>query len=188
MREAIERDADAQRAALAGEGDRARVAFRAAAELYRASWDAAPPGSYGRLVGMLKSALLAGDGYEEECAEYARAALGTGDPGSVTAAYAQALAAMILHDDESGCEWALQMRGGSDAFCRTADALVALADRDAAAFSHALEAIVADFAARSEHLTGVAIADTALMLERLAARCGLSASVTSPLLPRTYRT
>ena len=54
---------------------------------------------------------------------------------------------------------------------------------DTAAYRAAVDAIVADFAARSEHLTGVPIADTALMLERLAAERGMAAGVRSPLLP-----
>jgi hypothetical protein len=43
--------------------------------------------------------------------------------------------------------------------------------------------IVADFEGRSEHLTGVPIADTALMLERFAERRGLAARPSSALLP-----
>jgi hypothetical protein len=45
-------------------------------------------------------------------------------------------------------------------------------------------AIVRDFEARTDHLTGVAIADTALVLERLAAPRGLAAGVESVVLPR----
>ncbi len=75
------------------------------------------------------------------------------------------------------------MRGGSDAFDRTADAITALAERDGGAYATALDAIVADFAAREDHLTGVAIADTAAMLERLAAARGMAANASSPLLP-----
>jgi hypothetical protein len=44
-------------------------------------------------------------------------------------------------------------------------------------------AIVADFEGRDEHLTGVPIADTALMLERLAGARGLAAHPASALLP-----
>ena len=58
MAAAIGRDGDAQRALLAGDVNVARAAFAEAAELYRRSWEAAQPASYGRLVGMLKSAVL----------------------------------------------------------------------------------------------------------------------------------
>jgi hypothetical protein len=43
-------------------------------------------------------------------------------------------------------------------------------------------AIAADFETREEHLEGVPIADTALMLERLAAARGMACGPASPLL------
>ncbi len=181
MTAAIERDGVAQRALLAGDLDAARVAFSAAARLYQESWEAAPPGSYGRLVGMLKSAVLAGGGREQ--AEYARAVLEHEGTDSPTAAYAQALAALISGDDDAARMWASRMHGGSDAFDRTAAAIASLARRERGAYAAAVKAIVEDFEQRAEHLTGVAVADTALVLERLAARRGISADVQSPLLP-----
>lgn len=51
MRAAIERDAEAQGALLAGDRDGALAAFHSAADLYRASWETSPPRSYGRLLG-----------------------------------------------------------------------------------------------------------------------------------------
>jgi hypothetical protein len=178
---AIERDGAGQRALLARDEEGARAAFRAAAELYRKSWEAAPPRSYGRLIGLLKSAILAGGGHE--AAYYVRSALADEDVASPPGAYAQGLAALIAGDDEAARAWAARMRGGSDAFERTADALGALAARDPVAYAAALEAIVHDFEQRADHLTGVAIADTAVMIERLAAPRALAAAVTSPLLP-----
>jgi hypothetical protein len=181
MSAAIERDGEAQRAVLAGEHDVARSAFTQAAALYRRSWEAAPPGSYGRLVGMLKAAILAGGGRPE--ANYVRSALADVAGDSPTAAYAVALAALRLGDDAAARDAAAHMRGGSDAFDRTAEAIVALADRDRARYHSALEAIVVDFESREEHLTGVPIADTAVMLERLATPRDMTAGVPSPLLP-----
>ena len=70
-----------------------------------------------------------------------------------------------------------------DAFARAADAVAALAARDAEAYGAAIRAIVADFEGRDDHLTSVPIADTALMLERLAGGRGMTARVRSPLLP-----
>lgn len=183
MGAAIERDGDGQRALLAGDEDGARAAFRRAAELYRQSWEAAPPRSYGRLVGLLKSSVLAGGG--REAADYVRVVLAVQDVVSPPAAYAQSLAALIVGDDVAGRAWATQMRGGSDAFERTADALEALAEHDPVAYSAALETIVRDFEERTDHLTGVAIADTAVMLERLAAPRGIAAALQSRLLPRS---
>jgi hypothetical protein len=75
------------------------------------------------------------------------------------------------------------MRGGSEAFDRTADAIAALAARDEDVYASALRSIVADFAARDAHLTGVAIADTAMVLEALAQPRGMRQGLESPLLP-----
>ena len=61
-----------------------------------------------------------------------------------------------------------------DAFARTGRALAALADGDQSAYAAALDEIVADFAGRDQHLSGVAVADTALVLERLAEPRGLA--------------
>jgi len=182
MRAAIERDGDGQSSLLEGDQGAAREAFTAAAELYRRSWEAAPPGSYGRLVGMLKSAILAGSGEAE--AEYVRVALGQGEDPSPTASYAQAIAALIVGDDDGARRSAARMRAGSGAFGRTADAIAALADRHDDQFAQSLRAIVEDFSQREQFLTGVPMADTALMLERLGNRRGMSADVESPLFPR----
>jgi hypothetical protein len=127
LREAIEAEARGHRALLAGEP--AAAALERAAALYRASWEAAPPRSFGRLIGMLKAAVIAGDA--ADAAAYAREAVPEAD--SPPSSY--------------------------------------------------VRAIVADFEQRDEHLTGVPIADTALMLERLAAERGMASGPTSPLLP-----
>ena len=178
--EALELEAEAHRALLAGDDVAARDALRAASDRYRASWDAAPAEAYGRLVGMVKAAVLAGEA--TTAARFVRSAV-TEPPSSPTSAYALAVAALVEGDDELAARAAEVMRGGSEAFGRAADAIAALAGRDATAYASAIEAIVADFAARDEHLTGVAIADTALMLERLAAPRQMAARPASPLLP-----
>jgi hypothetical protein len=182
MSAAIAHDAEGQRALLDGDTAAGEAAFAEAADLYRRSWEDAPPASYGRLVGMLKSAVLAGGGEVE--AAYVLRALGRDDGGSPTAAYALAVAALIEGDDDAARRWAGVMRGGSEAFGRTADAIAALAAADRDAYAGAVAAIVRDFESRPEHLTGVAFADTALMLDRLAAPRGMAAEVESPLLPR----
>jgi hypothetical protein len=181
MTAAVERDGAGQRALLDSDRDAARVAFAEAAELYRQSWELAPPSAYGRLVGLLKSSVLAGGGSGE--ASYVRATLGDRDPESLTASYAQALAALILGSDEDARAWAARMGDSTDAFGRTGQAIAALAARDQDAYAVELTAIVRDFEQRPEHLTGVAIADTALMLSELSARRGVAVSIDSPVLP-----
>jgi predicted CoA-binding protein len=173
MREAIAADGDAHRALLAGED--AREPLLRAADAYRRSWEAAPPRSFGRLVGYAKASILAG----ENPAPYVREQLP--EPDSPPAHWALALAALSAGDDASA--HADGMRAGSDAFGRAADAVAALSAGDREAYTGAIAAIVADFEAREEHLTGVPIADTALVLDRLAERRGMAAHPGSPLLP-----
>jgi hypothetical protein len=76
------------------------------------------------------------------------------------------------------------MRAANDAFRRAGEGIAAIADSDPQRTAEAVEAIVGDFAERDEHLTGVPIADTALMLVRLAEDRGVQVAVQSPLLPR----
>jgi hypothetical protein len=178
---AIDRDAAAHRALFAGDRDAARAEFAQAAELYRRSWEAASPTSYGRLIGMLKSAVLAGDGDDESA--YATRELREDRSESPSAAYVRALAALIAGDDAEASRWAARMRGGSNAFDRTAEAIDGLARRDRDRYRDAVGTIVRDFEQRADHLTGVAIADTALMLQELAARREIAATLESPVLP-----
>lgn len=174
---AVRAEAEGQRALLAGEEGAGR--FLEAARLYRRSWEVAPPGAYGRLVGMLKAAIIAGEG--EEFSAYALGQLAGAD--SPTAAYARALAALLTDDDDGAAAAAARMREGGDAFARGADALGALASGDREAYARAVSTVVADFEGRELHLTGVPFADTALMLERLAAPRGLAVHPRSTLLP-----
>jgi hypothetical protein len=179
LRDAMAAEGRAHRALLAGSP--ADEDLRAAVALYRGSWEAAPPASYGRLIGMLKAAVLAGDAREE--ALYVRGSLGEA-VASAPASYALAIAALVEGDDGAAAEAAEAMRaGGSPAMVRAADAIAALVAGDRAAYGEAVHAIVADFEGRDEHLTGVPIADTALMLERLAAARDMACGVESPLLP-----
>jgi hypothetical protein len=184
MSAAIACEEVAHRAALNGDLDAARAAFLEAAATYRASWELAGPKSFGRLVGMLKAGILAGRGLDD--ARYVEQTLAGADASSPTAAYAQAIAALTLGDDRRAAEWAELMLGGSPAFIRTGTAIAALAAADASAYHAVLAEIVDDFTARDAHLTGVPIADTALMLEVLAGPRGVRVGLDGPLLPRLH--
>lgn len=180
---AIATEGAAHGALLAGDHETARAAYARAAEGYRRSWALAPPKSYGRLVGLLKAAVLAGEA-EAAAAEVRDELDGDADAdGSPVASYVRAVAAVILDDDAAVGELAARMEPRGEAFERTAAALRALAARDAEAYGSALAAIEADFAARADHLTGVPIADTAVMLELLAAERGMAVKPSSPLVP-----
>ena len=180
LQEALAREGDAHRLLLDGEDEAASEALREVAELYRRSWEEAGPRSFGRLIGVVKAGVLAGDGSEE--AAYVRGELGE-EADSPVAWYALALAFLVEADDERARAAAAGMREGPEPLDRTADAIEALADRDSDRYAAAVRAIVADFEARDQHLTGVPIADTALVLERIAAERDMAADVSSPLLP-----
>jgi hypothetical protein len=182
MLAAIEAEGEAHAALLAGDAKTAKAAYARAVEQYRASWALAPPKSYGRLVGLLKAAVLGGGA--GPAADEVRAAL-DGDPdaaGSPVASYVLAVAALIVGDDDAVAPLADVMEPRGGAFERTAAALRALAAGDGAAYATAASAIADDFAAREDHLTGVAIADTAIMLELIAAERDLAAGLKGPLV------
>jgi len=180
LKQAIRCDGLAQQALLRGDVAHARTLFRAAAERYHASWEAAGPRAYGRLIGLLKSAILWDEG--GHAAAYVRSELDDACD-SPPSCYALALALVVQGDDTAAAPAIEGMREGGEAFARTADALAALAHGDHAGYAAAVEAIVADFAARETHLTGVAFADTAVMLERLAAPRGMAARPASSVMP-----
>jgi hypothetical protein len=162
---ALAAEADAYRALLAGTD--AGPTLLGARDAYLASHAETGPSSWGRLLGALKMAILAGDG-ADAIARRAQAEVGPGD--TPASAYLRALAQVTL-DERPDVE---VMLTAGDAFARTGLALRALGDRDQPAYAAALGQIVADFAAREQHLSGVAIADTALVLERLAAGRGMA--------------
>jgi hypothetical protein len=178
LRTALAAEAEGQAVLLAG--GRAPEPFRRATAAYRASWEAAPPTAYGRLAGAVKAAILAGDA--EETARYVLAEIPP-DAGSPVASYAVAVARLVLAEDEAAAAAVAEMAAGGEAFERTAAALAALARRDRPAYRAALQAIVTDFEGRDAHLTGIAIADTAVMLEFLAAPREMAAGLVSPVLP-----
>jgi hypothetical protein len=175
LNEALAAEAEAYRALLAG--DDALPALGRARDAYLTSHAETGPRSWGRLLGALKMAILAGDGAE---AIARQAAAEAGDADSPASAYARALAQVTL--GESPDVEAMLAEG--DSFARTGRALAALASRDRLAYAAALAEIMADFEARDEHLSGVAIADTALVLERLAEPRGMAVRPAGPLVPR----
>lgn len=63
--EAIRLEGDGYRRLFAADELGARDLLREAAAAYRRSWEVAPPRSFGRLVGMLKAAVIVGGGDQE---------------------------------------------------------------------------------------------------------------------------
>jgi len=169
---AAERDAYAEQ--LAGRPAAAR--YRAARDAYLASHAETGPRSWGRLLGALKMAILAGDGADAIARQAVTEARDAASPAS---AYTRALAQVTLGETPD----VNAMLAAGDSFARAGRALAALASGDRAAYAGALAEIVADFEARDQHLSGVPIADTALVLERLAEPRGMAVRPAGPLVP-----
>ena len=154
-----------------------------AAETYRRSWPDAPPGSWGRPIGAMKSRLIAGD--LEGARDDARWALeaGAADSESPIGRYAAALAHLVLARRRGRAALAPTLAGVEAIPSGVTDSLAALAARDASGYERAIRALVADFEARDEFLEDIPVADTVLALQELAAERSVSISVTSALLP-----
>ena len=154
-----------------------------AAETYRRSWDGAPPGSWGRPIGAMKSRLIAGE--LDSAREDARWALDAGAAGSESpiGRYAGALAQLVLGEDDAAAALVSTLAGVEAIPPAAVDSLTALAASDGHGYESAIRALVADFEAREEFLEGIAVADTVLALQALAGERHLSAVLSSPLLP-----
>lgn len=152
------------------------------AERYRESWDGAPPGSWGRLIGAVKSRILAGDW--EGAVQDGGWALEQHpqDSDSPIGAYAAVLASLTLAEDEQAAALApaLQQEGFPEA---VGDALASLSAHDRDAYANAVARVLESFETREDYLEDIPVADTVLVLEALAARRGLAAGLKSPLLP-----
>jgi hypothetical protein len=159
--------------------------FARSAERYRESFEHAPPESWGRLIGAVKSRVLAGDW--EGASEDARWALAQGpaESSSPIGRYAATLAALVLADDAEAGRLAQNLRREPDDRFPSpvADALAALAAGDAGRYGDAVRAVVESFEHRDEYLEEIPVADTVLVLEALAERRGVAAHPRSQLLP-----
>ena len=154
-----------------------------AADTYRESWPDAPPGSWGRPIGAMKSRLIARDlaGARED----ARWALdaGAADSDSPIGRYAAALA-LLVRGEDAGVGALAETLVGVDAIPPgVTDSLIALATSDEAGYERAIRALLADFEARDDFLEDIAVADTVVAFQMLAAERGSAVPLRSPLLP-----
>jgi hypothetical protein len=167
-------------------GDREAAATRLhdAVDTYLASYADAPPGSWGRLIAMMKASILAEDWPAAE--EYARKTLDEGalESASPIGAYAAALALLTLRQDEGARRPASSLRDRDDFPRAVADGFEMLAAEDTAGYTIAVEEVLVSFEQRDEYLEDIPVADTVLVLQALAARRDMAAALAaSPLLP-----
>jgi hypothetical protein len=163
--------------------------LRRAAARWRESCDAGEGReSWGRPIGALKASLLADDDAAVE--ELARWTL---DLGSATAdspvgRYAATVALLALGRWPEARHVTESLREREDFPHDVGDALAFIAANDPVAYVEAAESVVESFETRDEFLEDLRVADTALVLQRLARRRGIEAELPpSPVLPQLRR-
>ena len=167
--------------AMDGRGDEARDWLLRAAERYRESYPLAPPGSWGRPIAVLKALLLAGEA-AEEAARWTLAE-GADEAASPIGRYAAALAHAVLGEWDDVRVLADGLRTGDDFPTDVADALAFLAAEDVVGYTEAVLEVLDSFVGREGYLENMAVADTVLVLQALAARRDVAVELESPLLP-----
>ena len=156
-----------------------------AAVRYRESWDGAPPGSWGRPIGMIKARLLAGDLAGAEADARWSLEQGPAEAESPIGRYCAVLALLVLGRDEEALPLAESIGGRDDFPEPVAEALAALAAGEVLAYYEAVEDVLLSFESREGYLEDIPAADTVLVLQALAAARDLAAELpASPLLPR----
>ena len=165
------------------QGDDAREWLTRAAERWRESYADAPAGSWGRPIGAIKALVLSDDW--PGAMEASRWALeeGAGEAESAIGRYAAALACAVLGDWEHARVHADAIRIRDDFPRDVGDALAMIAAEDVVGYVEAVESVLESFEKRDEYLEDVPVADTVLVLQALAGRRGMTAELSSELLP-----
>ncbi len=168
---------------MLGRREAAREWLVRAAETYRESWPEAPPASWGRPIGAVKSRLIAGD--LDGARGDARWALdaGAAEAESPIGRYAAAIAQLVLGADDDAAALAGSLQHAESVPPAVTDSLAALAARDAVAYEVAIRELVADFEARDAYLEDTPVADTVLALQALAAERWIVIALDSAVLP-----
>jgi hypothetical protein len=169
---------------MAGRDVEAREWLHRAATHWRESWGDATPTSWGRPIGVIKALLLAGD--DDGAAEAAEWALtvGSEDAESPIGRYAATLALLVLGRDADARHQVISIQEREDFPPAVADALAFVAAHDPVDYTEAVEAVLSSFKTRDAYLEDVAVADTVMVLQLLAARRAIAAELSeSPLLP-----
>jgi hypothetical protein len=168
---------------MLGRADDARDWLGRATDAYERSYADAPPGSWGRLVAMIKASILAGDW--SAAGRYAEQTLAEGAAAaeSPIGRYAAALALLALGSDKEARPVANSIREREDFPHDVADALATIAAEDPPGYILAAESVLESFEQRDEYLEDLPVADTVAVLLALAQRRAMAADLSSPLLP-----
>ena len=160
---------------MAGDREAAADWLRRSAERYRESWNAgSATAAWGRPIGAIKALLIAGDDAGDAAQWTLETCLGVRHLDtsiSPIGRYAGTLALLVLDRNEEAAEVAATLGEGFP--CDVANALSALAGRDAARYRMAVASVRRSFERQEAFLEDVRVCDTALALDVLAARRGL---------------
>jgi hypothetical protein len=169
---------------MQGNTENAREWFDRACERYSESWADAPPGSWGRPIGILKARLLAGDRAGAERDARWTLEQNADDAATPIGRYAAALAHAVLAEWETLRVHADALRQAEAFPHDVADALAAIASPDPVAYVEAVESVLESFETRDAYLEDLPVADTVLVLQALAESRGIApAELESALLP-----
>jgi len=167
---------------MTGRGDEATEWLQRAAGRYRESWEQAPPDSWGRPIAAMKALLLAGDD-ASPAAQWALDA-GAAEADSPIGRYAATLACLVLGRNVEARMLAETVVERDDFPRDVADALLMIAGLDRLEYDVAVENVLDSFEKREEFLEDIRVADTVLVLQKLAAARGLEVELPpSDLLP-----
>jgi hypothetical protein len=165
-----------------GRRDEAGRWLRQAAMRYHESWNLAPPDSWGRPIAAMKALLLAG-GDARSTANWTLEK-GAARSESPIGRYAGTLALLVLGRDVDARVLAETLVDRDDFPRDVADALLMIAGLDRMEYGVAVESVLESFEQRADFLEDVAVADTVLVLQVLAAARGLAVDLPpSELLP-----
>jgi hypothetical protein len=157
--------------------------FSLAAERYRESFADAPPDSWGRPIGAIKSLLLGGDWEGAQAAAEWALSVGAAAADSPIGKYAACLALLVLERDREARVLADDLRTHDGFPTDVADALAMLSAQDVAGYALAVESVLESFEKREEYLEDVPVADTVIVLQTLAVQRDMADELESPLLP-----
>ena len=157
--------------------------FAKAVDRYRESYEHAPPGSWGRPIGMLKARILAGDWSGAEADARWTLEQQAAEAESPIGRYSGCLALLVLGRDREARVIADGLRTHEGFPRDVGDALAFMAAHDTVGYIEAIEAVLESFKARDEYLEDLPVADTVLVLQALAGRRDMAAELSSPLLP-----
>ena len=168
---------------MTGDTELAREWFAKAVERYRESFALAPPGSWGRPIGMLKARILAADWAGAQADASWTLEQGAAEADSPIGRYAATLALLVLGRDDEARVLADRLRTHDDFPVPVGEALAFIAAQDPLRYVGAIEGVLKSFEMRDEYLEDLPVADTVLVLQALAGRRSMAAALSSPLLP-----